>query len=76
MKGGFLSHHTLMPVKRASLFAPIFFFVVGTIFAIVSVRYLPSVRSHGWMNVVQTGSVGLLMLFLGVLTLWERSRNW
>jgi len=52
-----------------------FLLIGGAYFVLIAIHYLAGVSSHGWMNVWQTGSVGLLMLFGGALDVWIRWRK-
>ena len=63
-----------MRTKRASYLAPVILLGGGAFFTFVAISYLDGVSSHGWRNVWQTGSVGLLMLIFGVVDLWWGAR--
>jgi hypothetical protein len=64
-----------MAGKKTSYLAAVLLLLGGTFFTVIAISFLPSVRSHGWINVWQPGSVGLLMLVFGALDLWLGLRS-
>ena len=64
-----------MITKRVQYGGAGFLLFVGAFFSVIAIHYLDGVSSHGWSNVVQTGSVGLIALTGGVLSLWDIRRK-
>ena len=64
-----------MHTKQTSYLVPVIFLPCGAFLTIRAICYLGGVSSHGWLNVWQTGSVGLLMLVFAALDLWWTLRR-
>jgi hypothetical protein len=64
-----------MTTKTARCIGSGFLLLVGIYFTVVAILFLGSVSSHGWQNVLQTGSVGLIALIGGALSLSSTLRG-
>jgi hypothetical protein len=59
-----------MRAKQNSFLVQVIFWPCGAFLTFLAIHYLDGVQSHGWLNVWETGSVGLLMLVFAAFDLW------
>jgi hypothetical protein len=64
-----------MTTKRIQYVGAGFLLFVGAFFSVIAILHLDGVSSHGWSNVVQTGTVALIALIGGALSLWDIRRT-